>query len=1546
MRRRWSISDNFPGAGTGGATKTIFDEIGSSFASYTYTDISAAFFKTASEIFSQHSEGMVFKKLDAERDPSEQGFQNGAYDVVVAYFVLHATSDLGRCLRNARKLLRPGGFLVVGEGLEDGTNGIASMGFIFGTLPGWWLGSDTGRTLSPHVTPMEWHELLRSNGFSGVDSCPPTAMNDSLSTFPFVSQAVNEEVEFLRVPLAPSSWRPPPMPTLIIVGGQTACTSRLVRGLHEIFGNGKIAGFVHSFETLLDVDYSLISASSTVVSLSELDHPVFRDITPQLFEALKSMFGNGKTLLWLTRGRLDEEPFSNMTVGFGRVAANEVPDLRLQQLDVADPKGLNPHTIAEILMRLQVVDSVGVDLLWSVEPEIVIDTNQRQLLARLQPVFELNDRYNSTNRNIFHEMDIEASSMILEPHSSGYVARELSRYETARGGSERNVIELRTTYSVLSALKTTMAHQFLILGVESQSKQRWLALVPSLASVQRIPVESAVALPEDKSTVTSVPDLLRMMAAHLIAMAILQSVSIGQTLMVHNATRPVAAALSTQAATKGVHVVFTTDLADDNEKAVPGSWIKLPRNSSQYDLEEILQLVNPTAFVGLSSHDETSRASENESTMLGILGQHQSKCPIIMTANTLYSESGYEGTAVLSPAVLGQALSKCLGHALEEMQAGVCHDQAEPIGLDSLLRGSTRPSDPLCIIDWSVTSLVPIRTSKLDISSMFSGGDSTYWIVGMTGALGLSLADWMISKGATNIVLTSRNPDISPDWVASHARRGANVAVLACDVTDEAALTSVHHKICEDMPPIAGVINGAMVLRDTSIRNMTFNQLTDVLGPKVQGSLYLDRIFHAVGLDFFVLVSSINCVIGNWGQANYAAANTFMCSLAANRRKRGLRASVVNGGAIVGAGYMERSSRRALDQIVQKLHMMPLSEDDWCASICEAVDASRLDSPHGPELSTGLSDVPFDAPNAPLWYSNPKFSSFIVRQKASGADGGGGDSSAGSSSVPVADRLRTCTTRPDALLVVREAFAAQLRGVLQIDTSDDDLMASRSNEIGLDSLVSVDVASWFRNKLQISVPVLKIMSNEPMAALVDYAVEQMSKDMLSGLEQEDGIAHAKELKGDETEELSWTASDGERNGGSGLIDWEAESRPPADVPSLLRSPDASLSPPVRTPPRVIVLTGVTGLLGRHLLDHLLSRIEVTKVICLAVRRLSSRLQTGELPQDDAGRIVYCKGELSQPLLGLTEDQAASVFAEADAVIHNGADTSHLKSYTSLRPSNVGSTAALVRLCVPRRTPLHYVSSAGVSVLYSVGQGRNNGAGNAPVFPEVSVAATPPTPELASFGYMCSKWVNERLLERVVEQSESEVGPGFRVSIHRPSTILREEGTRDAEGARAGLDWVNSLLRYVRVLRAVPRVVNNTAGALDLVRVESVCEDILKEVFFRSDGYDGIKYMHEVGDVVVPLEGMQECEYLLSGLSGDEQLKDHGHTKKRELGVLEMREWLDRAMAAGMHPAVAALVEVMDEMGAPPYPKLLKEGWGGTVDGESAASAGGEACPTI
>lgn len=1487
---------------------------------------------------------MLFKTLDAEKDPIEQGFREGSYDLIVAFFVIHATSNLGQCLRNIRKLLRPGGFLVVGEGFEDGRYSVASSGFIFGTLPGWWLGSEEGRSLSPIVSPEEWDKLLRSNGFSGVDEKPPAGFCETLNVFPFVSQAVNSRVNLLREPLAPSSWSLSAMPNLVIVGGTTRRTSHLAQGLHSIFTNTRLAGSVNKFDSITDVEFSLIHPNTAVISLSELDQPIFKNITEQAFHALKNMFSSGKTLLWVTSGRLQDEPYSNMTVGFGRCAANETPDLRLQQLDIAEPESTDSKAIAEILIRFWhfTNETTGERGLWSVEPEIVIDRDQRHLLARLRPISELNDRYNSVNWSVTRDQDIGLSPVTVQLNSTGCTVRELHEGWTRRLDSTTDMVELHTTQSVMSALRTPCSYRYLICGRDTTSQQTFLALVPTLTSVVSIPVESGVHVPQFQDTKIHIAQILHLTAAHLLAMSILGALYSGQTLLAHSAPMVIAHALEAHARLRDVRVVFTTDSDRTDYGTVPDSWVKLARNTSQYEVEEILQLIEPAAFVELSGR-ATGDSSLVKEIITSASGNRSMGCPIIITARELYSNASVGcGNALFplsSASILGDFLRKGLEFAQADIQAGYCFLQPPLVRLDNLARGECSHSDPLSILDWTDLSPMPVQISRLDAEPMFRSSGSTYWILGMTGALGLSLVDWMIRKGARHIVMTSRNPDVSPDWIASHARKGAIVVVLACDVTDESALRSAHRTICDSMPPIAGVINGAMVLRDTSLRNMSMDQLTDVLGPKVNGSLYLDRIFAEADLDFFVLVSSINCVIGNWGQANYAAANTFMCSLAANRRKRGLRAAAVNGGAIVGAGYMERESRRALDQIVERLHMMRLSEDDWCMSICEAIDACRLDSPHGPEISTGLSDVPFDVPNAPLWYANPKFSSFVSqRGLAQGDSEGSTDSS--TSSVSVADRLVACKTQRDVVAVVREAFAAQLRLDLRISMSDDDLMASRSNEIGLDSLVSVDLASWFRKKLQVGIPVLRIMSNESLESLVEYAAGQVPADLLPGLAHENGVVNHEQTNGVEAKSMNQSEDRGVHANGT-VIDWEAEARPPADIGFLLKSSPSHGSVPVARTPRVIVLTGVTGLLGRHLLRHLLSHSAVQRVICLAVRNLASRLASGELSQSDS-RVSYYEGELSHPLIGLTPEQAASIFSEADSVIHNGADTSHMKTYAALKASNVGSTTALIRLCLPRRVPIHFVSSAGLAVLYcsqdngAAPNGQKNGFTNkqdsdVPVFPEVSVASTPPTIEFSNFGYMCCKWVSERLLEHIVE----DVDPGLRVSIHRPSTILREAGTRDAEEARSQLDWVNSLLQYARDLKAIPAIEHNIGGALDLVLVDSVCKGILREVFddyVELQGY--VRYVHEVGDVVIPLKGMESSEYFLTTNGADKlngNVSEYGELigtvkkpAKKPLEILPMQMWLGKATTAGMHPAVAELIQVMDAPGASAYPKLHKK----------------------
>ena len=508
-----------------------------------------------------------------------------------------------------------------------------------------------------------------------------------------------------------------------------------------------------------------------------------------------------------------------------------------------------------------------------------------------------------------------------------------------------------------------------------------------------------------------------------------------------------------------------------------------------------------------------------------------------------------------------------------------------------------------------------------------------------------------------------------------------------------------------------------------------------------------------------------------------------------------------------------------------------------------------------------------------------------------------------------------------------DAFAATLRAILMLKTSDDDLMASRSTDIGLDSLVSVNIRSWFLKHLQVGIPVLKIMAHDTMANLIRFSIASMPAELTPRLHASTNIGNQIDANHRRVSDIglsslsSISASsspmtdigpkallntvDGYQSNGitSMRIDWEVESSPPVDLLNIRRSKD--LPSPIK-PPNVVVLTGVTGLFGGHLLSYLLAHTSTRKIICVAIRNLNSRLANHDLPLPSP-RVEYHAGDLSATLLGLSPDQAASIFTTADAVIHNGADTSHMKPYQALRASNVDSTVNLARLCLPRRVPLHYVSSAGIAIL----------AGPGAVFPPVSIGSIAGSVLPAadgSFGYVGAKWACERLLERTYLAYAG----SWAVCIHRPSTIIREG--EDAVDDKAERDWVNALLLFARKLRAVPRMRRNH-GTLDLVHVENACKYLLSQ-FHKKNKHEkgGVGYIHEVGDVVIPLDRLCDAVALLGKA---EQLED-GTEKGRMFEVLPMEEWIQRAVARGLHSGVVALVELMDAEGVSEYPRLLRE----------------------
>ena len=154
-----------------------------------------------------------------------------------------------------------------------------------------------------------------------------------------------------------------------------------------------------------------------------------------------------------------------------------------------------------------------------------------------------------------------------------------------------------------------------------------------------------------------------------------------------------------------------------------------------------------------------------------------------------------------------------------------------------------------------------------------------------TSGLGLLIARVLANAGARHLVLVSRRGKVSEsdasilDGIRAH---GAAVHLRACDLGDIDETKAMLARIRRDLPPIRGIVHGAMVLDDVPVMGLDAARLDRVLRPKAWGAWNLSALTERDDLDFFVLQSSVAAGLGAPGQSNYVVANLLLEVLAAD----------------------------------------------------------------------------------------------------------------------------------------------------------------------------------------------------------------------------------------------------------------------------------------------------------------------------------------------------------------------------------------------------------------------------------------------------------------------------------------------------------------------------------------------------------------------------------------------------------------------------------------------------------------------------------------
>ncbi|KAK2057644.1 putative polyketide synthase [Colletotrichum caudatum] len=1084
------------GAGTGGTTaetlRGFTSDVGERmYAQYDFTDISTGFFAAAQERFKGYS-NIEYKVLDISKDPTGQGFEAESYDFIIASNVLHATPRIQTTLRNVRKLIKPGGRLF----LQELSPEWRMINFIMGFLPGWWLGVSDDRP-EPYISPARWDLELRDAGFSGADAVVyddeyPYQINANMISSTIVPALLPKDVS-------------------ILAGPGSAPASLLQDTL-------AMRGYRVHLSSLNDVP----KPDMDVISLLDLESPYFHDISDERLKKLQAYLGSlspDADILWVTGhsqvGCVD--PRYALCIGAIRTVRSEL-SLAIATLEIDVRSAPDTERVADVFLKVRRRSSPS-----GLDPDREFAVLGDKIVI---------PRYNWINVREKRVGSTENSTVKLETGRAGQLRslqwvpkavvdlmdHEIAIEPVAVGMNFKDImVSMRLIEAATPDLGLECAGIVREIGpgVEDYNVGDRVMAFSHGCFASRIvcSTDEVVTMPETLSfeEAATVPCVYSTVIHSLLTVGGLER---DQSVLIHSASGGVGIAAIQICKMIGAKIYATVgspakvqSLVD--EFGIPRSHIFSSRDSSFYS--------------GVMAATKGSGVDLVLNSLSGELLHLSWKCVAKFGKMLELGKQDFQGHAMLGMDAFEANRTFC-GIDLAQLAL------ERPKVLRGLLQrckslleeGSIKPVKPITsfkaqdVVEafkylqsgshiGKVVVTMPDHISELPLASVAPKTrfrhDASYLLIGGLGGLGRTISTWMVENGARHMAYLSRSAgqsDRDKAFIHELESQGCTVQCFMGRVEDPEAVTRAVQKASK---PIAGVLHMSLVLRDRNILNHTHEDWHAAIRPKVDGALNLHHALADTKLDFFVLFSSISYVIGQAGQANYAAANGFLAAFAQYRHAQGLPASVLDIGIMEGAGYISENS--TVLEHFKALNYQTLKEEDLLNAL--AYSLAHQDSPapasngkyvNAAQIAVGLgSSKALDDPSNRISWKRD------VRMTAAHTKDSAITSQTAPESRGLAQFLGGLASNPAAL------DATETRDFLtaQIGESIYGMMMKKKEDInvdiplavlGVDSLVAIEIRDWWHRTFGLHVNVLAIMGAGSIRMLGIKAVDGIKQARL------------------------------------------------------------------------------------------------------------------------------------------------------------------------------------------------------------------------------------------------------------------------------------------------------------------------------------------------------------------------------------------------------------------------------------------------------------------